>query len=151
MNLPIPVFASRFEFEANRQKIRKILKQIDVYNLKADFLINYKERPPLTKSDFKNLSQKWIFASSNENVITDSLFLMFVDSTPSEMAEIAKGSDDNFNLYYARIFNHEFGGTQQYNTTAKSLLQWANVYLITSIDSQPFLNWSDSEPWEVKE
>ena len=147
MKLPIPDVGP--DSSENRRRFTEAVNQIDRAKFGKEFLKNYKERTPLTKSDFKDLSKKWIFVINKNG---NEKYLMFITNDKSELDELM--------LYYVEFYyseidvgtpyqNLRFGISDFFYGTKEALLTWANVYLITSIDSYPFMNWTET-PWGVK-
>ena len=159
MKLPIPEMA--FNSPENRRKFTEAVNQIDRKKFGRDFLMTYKKKTPLIKSDFKNLSKKWLFVINKNG---REKYLMFINNDKSQLDENVGGSlaseGYGLELYYCEFYYNEdavgthfqnlrFDSSDSYYDTIDSLLSWANVYSITSIDSYPFMNWTET-PFEVK-
>tara|TARA_S200002703_G_scaffold52259_1_gene45306 strand:- start:14453 stop:14929 length:477 start_codon:yes stop_codon:yes gene_type:complete len=158
MKLPIPEIGPNSS--KNMRRFTGAVNQIDRAKFGKEFLKNYKERTPLIKSDFKNLSRKWIFVMNKNG---KEKYLMFINNDKSELNEYVKGlapKGFGLKLYYVEFYyseidvgthyqNLRFDSSDFYYDTIDSILTWANVYSITSIDSHPFMNWTET-PWGVK-
>jgi hypothetical protein len=159
MKLPIPEMA--FNSPENMRKFTEAVNKIDKGKFGKDFLMTYKKKTPIIKSDFKNLSKKWIFVINKNG---KEKYLMFINNDKSELDENVEGSlaseGYGLSLYYCEFYYNEdavgthfqnlrFDSSDFYSDTIDSLLAWANVYSITSIDSYPFMNWTET-PFEVK-
>jgi len=159
MKLPIPEMTNNYP--ENMRKFTEAVNQINRARFGKDFLMTYKKNTPLIKSDFKNLSKKWIFVIKKDR---KENFLAFINNDKSQLDEDVEGSlaseEHGLNLYYCEFYYNEdavgthfqnlrFDSPGNYYDTIDSILAWANVYSITSIDSQPFMNWTET-PFEVK-
>lgn len=145
----------------NMRKFTEAVNQIDRKKFGKDFLMTYKKKTPLIKSDFKNLSKKWIFVINKNG---RDKYLMFINNDKLQLYEYVEGilpsKAYGLQLYYCEFYYNEdavgthfqnlrFDSSDFYYDTIDSLLSWANVYSITSIDSHPFMNWTET-PFEVK-
>ena len=154
MKLPIPEI--NYNSTNNMVKFTEAVNQIDRKKFGRDFLMTYKKKTPLIKSDFKNLSKKWLFVINKNG---REKYLMFISNTPLELA-IKDKNPIQLKLYYIEFYYNEdavgthfqnlrFDSSDFYYDTIDSLLSWATVYSITSIESYPFMNWTET-PFEVK-
>jgi len=156
MRLPIPEMALVDDigpaYRNNMEIFQKTLNEIDKEEFGREVLMNLKT--PLVESDFKNLSQKWIVVITNDGGNYPDRYLMFINNSPSELAEnLDEGGGRTIRFYYVVISNKsqktEFYSFDTYYDSVKSLLSWARCYLVSHNNFHPFMNWTTS-PFEVK-